>query len=95
MSSLTIEVAEDLKQQIEEGAERQGLDVSEFVLPALQQLVTGSPDARSTTDQPLKPIWQVIIESVQDLPPEELERLPTDLSAEHDHYIYGTPKRSG
>jgi hypothetical protein len=27
------------------------------------------------------------------IPEEELENLPTDLAAQHDHYIYGTPKR--
>jgi hypothetical protein len=29
----------------------------------------------------------------RDVPPEEWEKLPTDLSEQHDHYIYGTPKR--
>ena len=27
------------------------------------------------------------------LPPETLERLPSDGASQHDHYIYGTPKR--
>jgi len=27
------------------------------------------------------------------LPPETLDRLPADGAAQHDHYIYGTPKR--
>ena len=27
------------------------------------------------------------------LPPEVLDRLPTDGASQHDHYIYGTPKR--
>lgn len=31
---------------------------------------------------------------VRALPPETLDRLPADGAAEHDHYIYGTPKRS-
>ncbi len=30
------------------------------------------------------------IESLPPLP----EKLPSDLAAEHDHYLYGTPKRS-
>jgi hypothetical protein len=29
----------------------------------------------------------------QNLPPEELAKLPTDGAEQHDHYIYGTPKR--
>jgi predicted DNA-binding antitoxin AbrB/MazE fold protein len=27
------------------------------------------------------------------LPPEVLDRLPPDGASQHDHYIYGTPKR--
>jgi predicted DNA-binding antitoxin AbrB/MazE fold protein len=27
------------------------------------------------------------------LPPEVLDRLPEDGASQHDHYIYGTPKR--
>ena len=29
----------------------------------------------------------------QSLPPGALDALPDDLAAEHDHYLYGTPKR--
>jgi antitoxin component of MazEF toxin-antitoxin module len=28
-----------------------------------------------------------------DAPPEELDRLPVDGASQHDHYLYGTPKR--
>lgn len=42
-----------------------------------------------------KPIWEIIVESMKDVPPEELARLPTDIAEEHDHCIYGTPKRGG
>ena len=40
-----------------------------------------------------KPIWEQFIEAFQDAPDEELERLPVDGAAQHDHYIYGLPKR--
>ncbi|HUT32809.1 MAG TPA: hypothetical protein VNE39_04975 [Planctomycetota bacterium] len=40
-----------------------------------------------------KPIWEVIDEIMADVPEEELAKLPRDGAAEHDHYIYGTPKR--
>ena len=38
-------------------------------------------------------IWEVIPEMMKDVPEEELDKLPTDGAAEHDHYIYGTPKK--
>ena len=40
-----------------------------------------------------KPIWKVIEEVMSSVPEEELAKLPRDGAAEHDHYIYGTPKR--
>jgi antitoxin component of MazEF toxin-antitoxin module len=36
-----------------------------------------------------------IIARARALPPETLDKLPVDGAAQHDHYIYGTPKREG
>ena len=41
-----------------------------------------------------KPIWQMVLQIMKDVPTEELDRLPTDGSQEHDHYIYGTLKKN-
>jgi hypothetical protein len=38
-------------------------------------------------------ISDVIAENMRDMPPEVLAELPTDGASEHDHYIYGLPKR--
>jgi hypothetical protein len=43
--------------------------------------------------QARKPIWKQFIEASLEIPDEELDRLPTDLAAHVDHYLYGTPKR--
>ena len=43
--------------------------------------------------EPRKPIWQQFAEAFKDVPEEELARLPVDGATQHDHYIYGTPKR--
>jgi hypothetical protein len=40
-----------------------------------------------------KPIWELFEEASREIPDEELDRLPTDLAAQVDHYLYGTPKR--
>ncbi|HZU35970.1 MAG TPA: antitoxin family protein [Gemmataceae bacterium] len=34
-----------------------------------------------------------IVARARALPPEVLDQLPADGAAQHDHYIYGTPKR--
>lgn len=40
-----------------------------------------------------KPIWEEILELTADIPDEEWAKLPVDAAEQHDHYIYGTPKR--
>ena len=40
-----------------------------------------------------RPIGEIIDELMRNVPDEVLDRLPFDGAAQHDHYIYGTPKR--
>ncbi|MBK8467055.1 MAG: hypothetical protein IPL32_14635 [Chloracidobacterium sp.] len=46
----------------------------------------------SKQDRPKK-LGEKIQELVADVPDEVWEKLPTDGAEQHDHYIYGTPKR--
>lgn len=48
---------------------------------------------RIVLEQPRRPIWERIAALAADLPPEELDKSPTDGASQHDHYLYGTPKR--
>jgi hypothetical protein len=41
-----------------------------------------------------KHIWDIATELMAEVPEEDLARLPVDGAAQHDHYIYGTPKRT-
>ena len=40
-----------------------------------------------------KPIWEEFEEITASIPHEEWAKLPVDGAEQHDHYIYGTPKR--
>jgi hypothetical protein len=42
---------------------------------------------------PRKPIWERILERSAAIPDKEWDKLPVDGAEQHDHYIYGTPKR--
>jgi antitoxin component of MazEF toxin-antitoxin module len=50
-------------------------------------------DGRIILERPRLPVWERIIALTADAPPEELEKPPTDGASQHDHYLYGTPKR--
>lgn len=53
-----------------------------------------SPEELVRRKQADKPVWQMVLEIMKDVPKEEFDKLPTDGSEEHDHYIYGTPKKN-
>lgn len=40
-----------------------------------------------------RPIWEVIAEISASVPDEEWAKLPADGAEQHDHYLYGSPKR--
>ena len=40
------------------------------------------------------PVWQRFQNVAHSIPEEELAALPSDGASEHDHYLYGIPKRS-
>lgn len=71
----------------------------EVVAEALQLLQerdenhTPSDDPQAEEEKDDRPIWEVFQEFAKDIPDEAWEKLPSDGALEHDHYIYGTPKR--
>jgi len=41
-----------------------------------------------------RPIWEIVTERMKRVPEDVFERLPRDGASEHDHYLYGSPKRN-
>jgi len=48
---------------------------------------------RVTVEQKQPSLAERIVARARALPQETLDRLPADGASQHDHYIYGTPKR--
>jgi hypothetical protein len=42
----------------------------------------------------VRPIWEIIVELSSQIPLEEWAKLPADGAEQHDHYLYGSPKRT-
>jgi Arc/MetJ-type ribon-helix-helix transcriptional regulator len=66
--------------------------VRDYARRTLPQPATVPPAAAPATPAH-KPIWEVAAELRKSIPAEEWEKLPVDGASQHDHYIYGTPKR--
>ncbi len=60
----------------------------------LERLRQERPQAAPPEATPAyKPIWEEFEEIAATIPHEEWQKLPVDGAEQHDHYIYGTPKR--
>jgi hypothetical protein len=41
----------------------------------------------------VRPLWEIAEEISAQIPFEEWEKLPADGAEQHDHYLYGSPKK--
>lgn len=58
-----------------------------------QQEVLAFAEELARKNAPRKTIWEKIDERIKEVPPEVWDELPTDGAEQHDHYLYGTPKK--
>jgi hypothetical protein len=69
-----------------------GLAPELIVREALDHVLSQEPEALDAQPES-RPIWQVITENMKDVPAEVMAAMPVDGASQHDHYIYGWPKR--
>ena len=74
-------------------AQAKGLSTGAFVREALDKILADAPDQPEEPKLESRPIWEVILDNMKDVPPEEFAKLPKNGASEHDHYLYGHPKR--
>jgi Arc/MetJ-type ribon-helix-helix transcriptional regulator len=95
---MTIHVSKDVENTIQTAVRSgQFASASEMIDTLVRQyaqhaqhLQAARQEAPQVAD---RPIWEEILDLTADVPDEEWDKLPTDLAEQHDHYIYGVPKR--
>jgi len=75
-------------------AQAKGLSTDALVREALDKILAEAPEHLPEPSHEARPIWEVMLDSMKDVPPEEFAKLPKDGASEHDHYLYGHPKRN-
>jgi hypothetical protein len=70
-------------------AAAEGLSLEEW----LRNLVETTEPAAA--DRPLQTAADIILSYMRNVPPEIMASMPKDGASQHDHYIYGVPKRTG
>lgn len=67
------------------------VDLDEHQELTITVLETAEPSTANGEDE--QPLWEMVEDLMRDVPDEAFETLPSDGATEHDHYLYGTPKR--
>jgi hypothetical protein len=91
--TVTIQLPDDQAAALQAQATDEGLSLDVL----LQRLAEQHAQSRLASAPHLtedRPIWDVILDNMKDVPPEAFEGLPKDGASEHAHYLYGHPKRN-
>jgi hypothetical protein len=66
-------------------------NVEDVIMQALE--TAPIPEPQPTASRPRRHISEIIRENMSRVPAEIMATMPTDGASQHDHYIYGWPKR--
>jgi hypothetical protein len=80
-----IELPDEQAAALKEKAAAEGLSLEAWLLRLAEE-------ERPAT-RPHRHIADVLVEDMQDVPPEVMASMPKDGASQHDHYIYGWPKK--
>jgi len=84
--------------QLAQIATKTGTAPERLVEDAVLRLLEGAAHLNSDTpaepNGDTRPIWEVMLDNLKDVPPEEFASLPRDGASQVDHYLYGHPKRN-
>jgi hypothetical protein len=64
-----------------------------LTLEAWLKQLAGTGEQDTPDAQPLRTAADIVLEHFRDIPPEIMATMPNDGASQHDHYIYGWPKR--
>jgi hypothetical protein len=95
--NVTMNISPEKEAAYQALAQAQGLSVEQWLTQLADQAAPvadlSPPPEQEPQRDSKRPIWEVIAERAKALAPEVVERLPEDGASQHDHYIYGLPKR--
>ncbi len=75
-----------------------GVSVADYLEALVEKQYSSGQTAPSAeqgaASRPGQPVWEMIVENMKNVPPEDFESLPKDGLSQIDHYVYGVPKRT-
>jgi hypothetical protein len=90
--TLILELPDKKEAALKAKARSQGVSPEQYAETILyRDLDDESANVAAEADD--RPIWEIIVDQMKDVPPEDFAALPRDGASQVDHYIYGLPKR--
>jgi len=83
-------MSSNLEQEISRKVQALSDAEQQRLLKIIEELLGKAQPAQPST---ARPIWEIFEQLSQQVPPEEWSKLPSDGAEQHDHYLYGAPKR--
>ena len=90
--TVTLDLPDSLEHSLSERARQEGVSTQGWVEAVVKRELDSKPACDEASDDS-RPIWEIIEERMKKLPAEAFEGAPEDGAAEHDHYLYGSPKK--
>jgi hypothetical protein len=86
------ELPDDRAEALRAKAARRGLTLESW----MQQMADEHVDSEINTSDPhpLQTAANIVLDAMRQVPPEAFANRPKDGASEHDHYLYGHPKRN-
>ena len=75
-------------------AEAKGISTAALVREAINKLVSEPSEPNKIPTSESRPIWELLLDNMKDVPAEEFAKLPKNGASELDHYLCGHPKRA-
>ena len=86
--TLTLKLSDEQANSLQAKAAAEGLSLEAWIEKLAEPIAPNPP-----VERPLHTAAQIILDSMKDASPEIMATMPTDGASQHDHYIYGWPKR--
>jgi hypothetical protein len=84
--TLTIKLSDEQATALQAKAEAEGLSSVEAWIQKLAE-------QEQPVERPMQTAADIVLSHMRKVPPEIMAAMPTDGASQHDHYIYGWPKR--
>lgn len=95
MMTVTLELPPEREAALKAAALAQGVSTQQWLQRVGEERLQNGdpPDQEAPAGKDDRPIWEIFVDAMKDVPPEAFDSLPSDGASQIDHYIYGHPKR--